>query len=133
MSEIGLVDTTLRDGNQSIWGATGLTTPMVLRAAPIMERARYAAVELTNSTAMAVAVRWHREDPWERIRRASALLPGTRRGFITTGLRFISFYRTPDTLMRLAFELLIRAGINRFWIVDPMNDVTSVLRAARMI
>jgi oxaloacetate decarboxylase (Na+ extruding) subunit alpha len=27
---IEIVDTTMRDGNQSLWGATGLTTPDVL-------------------------------------------------------------------------------------------------------
>ena len=27
---VGIVDTTTRDGNQSLWSATGLTTPDVL-------------------------------------------------------------------------------------------------------
>jgi len=34
MAEIELVDVSLRDGNQSLWGATGLTTAMILQIAP---------------------------------------------------------------------------------------------------
>jgi oxaloacetate decarboxylase alpha subunit len=35
--EINFVDTTVRDGNQSIWDATGLTTGMILSIAPVMD------------------------------------------------------------------------------------------------
>ena len=38
MTDISLIDTTVRDGNQSNWGATGLDTGMMLQIAPVMER-----------------------------------------------------------------------------------------------
>ena len=38
---IEFVDTTTRDGNQSLWSATGLTTPDVLAIAPTMDRVGY--------------------------------------------------------------------------------------------
>ena len=38
VSSIEFVDTTTRDGNQSLWSATGLTTPDVLAIAPTMDR-----------------------------------------------------------------------------------------------
>jgi len=41
---IGVVDTTTRDGNQSLWSATGLTTPDVLAIAPVMDRVGYEAL-----------------------------------------------------------------------------------------
>jgi oxaloacetate decarboxylase (Na+ extruding) subunit alpha len=66
---IGFVDTTTRDGNQSLWSATGLTTPDVLAIAPAMDDVGYEALDFTSSTHMAVSVRFHREDPWERMRR----------------------------------------------------------------
>ena len=34
---VEIVDTTTRDGNQSLWSATGLTTPDVLEIAPTMD------------------------------------------------------------------------------------------------
>ena len=57
MARIDLVETSLRDGNQSLWGATGLTTPMMLSAAPIMDRVGFKAIDFTTSTHMAVAAR----------------------------------------------------------------------------
>ena len=76
---IGLVDTTIRDGNQSLWSATGLTTPDVLAIAPVLDRVGYHALDFTSSTHMAVSVRFHREDPWQRLRLASEAMPDTLR------------------------------------------------------
>lgn len=59
---------------------------------------------------MATAVRYHREDPWVRIREARDRMPRTRLGFLTTGKRFITFHRTPDAVFELAFALLARHG-----------------------
>lgn len=132
MADIELVDVTLRDGNQSIWGAVGLTTEMVEAAAPLIDRVGYRTCELMTSTQMATAVRYQRQDPWERIRTARRLMPNTPLGFLTTGKRFISFDRTPEVLFGLAFELLVRAGISRFWIVDPMHDTEGAARMASM-
>ena len=36
MTEIQLVDVSLRDGNQSLWGATGLTTAHIVQIAPVL-------------------------------------------------------------------------------------------------
>ena len=56
---IEFVDTTTRDGNQSLWSATGLTTPDVLAIAPTLDRVGYHALDFTSSTHMAVSVRFH--------------------------------------------------------------------------
>lgn len=132
MEEIQLVDTTLRDGNQSLWGATGITTQTVLAVAPHLDRAGFAAIDFTTSTHMAVSVRYHRENPWERIRAARRLMPHTPLGFLTTGLRFISWDRTPDAVMQLAMDLLVRAGLQRFCVAEPMNDMAGARRVAEM-
>ena len=72
MTEIGLVDVSMRDGNQSLWGATGLNTAQMLQIAGKMDRAGFRAIDFTSSSHMAVAVRYFRNNPWERIRRARA-------------------------------------------------------------
>ena len=88
---IEIVDTTTRDGNQSLWGATGLTTPDVLSIAPTMDRVGFRACDFTSSTHMAVSVRFHQEDPWERLRLVAEAMPNTPLSMITTGKRFISW------------------------------------------
>jgi oxaloacetate decarboxylase alpha subunit len=129
---IGFVDTTTRDGNQSLWSATGLTTPDVLSIAPTLDRVGYHALDFTSSTHMAVSVRFHREDPWERIRLVSAAMPNTPLGMITTGMRFISWVPADEDVIRLAFRLVVRNGIRRFQIADPSNDPQRLKRLAAM-
>jgi oxaloacetate decarboxylase alpha subunit len=130
---VDIVDTTTRDGNQSLWSATGLTTPDVLSIAPTMDRVGFHALDFTSSTHMGVSVRFHREDPWERIRLVSAAMPNTPLGLITTGMRFISWVPAGEDLMRLSFRLLARNGIRRVQIADPSNDPEALLRVARMV
>jgi oxaloacetate decarboxylase alpha subunit len=127
---IEFVDTTTRDGNQSLWSATGLTTPDVLAIAPTMDHVGYHALDFTSSTHMAVSVRFHREDPWERIRLVSAAMPNTPLSIITTGMRFISWVPAAEDVMRLSFRLVVRSGIRRFQIADPSNDPARLKRLA---
>jgi oxaloacetate decarboxylase alpha subunit len=129
---IEVVDTTMRDGNQSLWSATGLTTPDVLAIAPTIDRVGYHACDFTSSTHMAVSVRFHREDPWERIRLMRAAMPNTPLSIITTGMRFISWVPADQDVIALAFRLVARNGIRRMQIADPSNDPQRLKRLAAM-
>ena len=133
MAELRLVETSLRDGNQSLWGATGLNTAMMLQIAPVMERAGFAAIDFTTSTHMAVAARFKRDDPWERIRLMHAAMPNTPLQFLSTGFRFIAWETASPEFMALAFATVAKAGIRRFALADPMNDADAVVECARMV
>jgi oxaloacetate decarboxylase alpha subunit len=104
----------------------------VIAIAPTMDRVGFHAADFTSSTHMAVSVRFHREDPWERIRLVSAAMPATPLSFITTGMRFISWVPADEEVMRLAFRCVARNGIRRFQVADPSNDPTRLRRLARM-
>jgi oxaloacetate decarboxylase (Na+ extruding) subunit alpha len=127
---VDIVDTTTRDGNQSLWSATGLTTGDLVAIAPTMDRVGFHAADFTSSTHMAVAVRFHREDPWERLRLVSAAMPNTPLSFITTGMRFITWVPVDEDVMRLAFRCVVRNGIRRFQVADPSNDPERLKRVA---
>ncbi|MFT3817240.1 MAG: hypothetical protein QM750_06375 [Rubrivivax sp.] len=132
MTDVRLVDVSLRDGNQSLWSLTGVRTRTIERVAPAIGQAGYHAIEAATSTLMATAVRYHREDPWARLDALRRAAPDTTLGFLTTGKRFISFYRTPANLFQLAFDLLRRHGVTRMWVIDPMHDMAGAMEAARM-
>ncbi len=119
MAELQLVDVSVRDGNQSLCGATGLRTAHILQIAPALNRVGFRALDFCSSTAMGVAARTHREDPWQRIRLARAAMPDTPLQFIGTGFRFISWERAHPEVMRLVYERLVAAGISRFVVLDP--------------
>jgi oxaloacetate decarboxylase alpha subunit len=133
MADIQLVDVSVRDGNQSLWGATGLTTRQIVQIAPVLGRVGFRAVDFTSSTHMGVAVRTHREDPWQRIRLTHAAMPGTPLQFIGSGLRFISWEPVHPELMQLAYDRLVEAGLSRFVVLDPMHDLDAMRRSARRI
>ena len=133
MAEVQLVETSLRDGNQCVWAALGLDTARTLTIAPLMDRVGFKAIDFTTSTHMGVAVRYKRENPWERIRLMAAATPHTPLQFMSTGFRFISWETANPEFMALAFRALARNGIRRFCLADPMNDVQSNIACARMV
>ncbi len=133
MADIELVDTSLRDGNQCIWAALGLDTAKTLTIAPVMDRVGLKAIDFTTSTHMGVAVRYKREDPWERIRLMAAATPNTPLQFMSTGFRFIAWETASPEFMALAFRVLARNGIRRFCLADPMNDAEANIACARMV
>src|SRR5690606_10031402 len=120
-SPIQFIDTTLRDGNQSLWAATGLRTGMMLPIAPVMDEVGYHSLDFSTSTHMAVTVRFHKEDPWERLRLMKERLKRTSLTFLSTGMRFISWETAHPEVMALSYKLLVNNGIERFMVMDPMN------------
>lgn len=133
MANLQLVETSLRDGNQSLWAALGVDTARTLTIAPVMERVGFKAIDFTTSTHMGVAVRYKQEDPWERIRLMARAMPKTPLQFLSTGFRFISWETASAEFMSLAFGTLAKNGIRRFALADPMNDADSNVACARMV
>lgn len=133
MSEIQLVDVSIRDGNQSLWSMTGLGTHQIMQVAPLMERVGFRAIDFTSSTHMSMAIRSHRDDPWERIRLMRRALPGVPLQFISTGFRFISWETADHDFMRLAYRTLMKNGIGRFVLLDPMHDMDALMQVARIV
>ena len=77
MSEIRFVDTTLRDGQMSLW-ATQMRTGMMLPILDTMDRAGFDAIELMSSVFLKKCVRDLKEDPFERLRLVAEKTPNTR-------------------------------------------------------
>src|ERR1700750_3524128 len=119
MAEIQLGDVSLRGGNPNLTRATGLRTGHILQIAPVLNRVGFRVLDFMSSTAMGVAVRTHREDPWERIRLTHAAMPDTPLQLIGTGFRFISWERAHPEVMQLVYERLVAAGILRVVALAP--------------
>jgi len=133
MADVQLVDVSTRDGNQSLWGATGLATRHLVTIAPVMDRVGFLALDFTSSTHMGMAVRTHKENPWERIRLMHEATPNTPLQFIGTGLRFVSWEAQHPDFMQVVYNRLVANGISRYVVLDPMHDVDALLESARMI
>lgn len=133
MADIELIDVSCRDGNQSNWSATGLSTAQILEIASVLDRVGFRALDFVSSTAMGVSVRTFREDPWEKNRRAHALMRRTPLQLIGTGFRFISWETQDAEFMRLVYRRLVVSGITRYSVLDPMLDPEAMQQTARII
>src|SRR6187551_1337775 len=133
VATVQIVETSLRDGNQCLWGALGIDTAKTLTIAPVMERAGYRAIDFTTSTHMGVAVRYKQEDPWERIRAMAEICKDTPLQFLSTGFRFIAWETASPQFMELAFRTLASNGLRRFALADPMNDAASNVEVAKLV
>jgi oxaloacetate decarboxylase alpha subunit len=127
---IKIVDTSVRDGNQSLWAATGITTGMVEAMGPIYEEMGLFALDFTSSTHLSMGVKFHGENPWERISRMRAAAPNLHLSCITTGMRFMSWEKADESVYRMSLRVMARHGLSRLMIAEPMNDIEQTLKVA---
>jgi oxaloacetate decarboxylase alpha subunit len=122
MDEIRFVDTTLRDGQQSLW-AEGMRTGMMLPVAEQLDRAGFKSIDFIGTSYFKKCVRELREDPWERIRLISKKITKTPLSIMVLHSA-TSFDLTPLSVFGLFMERAAAAGIKQMQILDPSNDMS---------
>jgi oxaloacetate decarboxylase (Na+ extruding) subunit alpha len=134
MSQIKFVDTTLRDGQASLW-AENMRTGMMLAVADRIDNAGFHAIELIASSHIKKCVRELREDPFERMRLIAKKITKTPLRAIGAE-RISAFELTPDSVVDLWFERMVANGMRQLRISDPANDPAgwkkSVARAKKV-
>ncbi|MEK7341657.1 MAG: carboxylase, partial [Candidatus Binatota bacterium] len=128
MSEVNFVDTTLRDGHQSLW-AENMTTGMMLPVAKRIDEAGFEAIELISSSHLKKCVRELKEDPWERVRLVAQRITKTPLRLIAG--RVNTFEITPQCIYRLFLERMAANGMRQARISDEWNDLSSWQRKVR--
>ena len=123
MSKIEFVDQTIRDAQQSLWGLM-MRTDHIIPIAEMMDKVGYRAIATVGSQAFTIQVRNHNEDPWERIRTLSKLMPRTSlRGSYQTASLSSFDLSTPRNIISLWIKRSIANGIKSFWICDYQENV----------
>lgn len=120
MDDIRFVDTTIRDGHQSLW-AERMSTGMMLPIARNLNDAGFLAIELLSGSHIKKAVRELREDPWERIKRICALCPDTPMRLIAGRVNTFGF--DPPCMYELFIGRMAANGIRQARISEPWNDL----------
>lgn len=121
MDQIRFVDTTLRDGHQSLW-AEAMTTGMMLPVAETIDRAGFDAIELMSASHLKKCVRELKEDPWDRVRLVSRRI--TRTPLRLMAGRVNAFEITPVSVYALFIERMAANGIRQARISEEWNDFT---------
>ena len=122
MKPLHFVDTTLRDGNTSLW-AGALRTDMLRPVLEQFDRAGYKAMEIVDVAFFKKMVRDLQDDPWERIRLMAAACPNTPLRVITS--RHLTFEYSPPEIDRLFVQRLAANGVRQVRISDPSNTATN--------
>lgn len=121
-TEIRFVDTTLRDGQESLW-ATGLRTGMILPVASLFDVAGFDAIEVIATTNFKKQIRDLKENPWERIRLIAQRIRKTPLRAVRN--RYMAAFQiTPTSISDLFLERLAAHGVREIRLSDPSNTAT---------
>jgi oxaloacetate decarboxylase (Na+ extruding) subunit alpha len=119
MKEIHFVDTTVRDGQLSLW-ALGMRTGAMLAIAEQMDRCGFESMEFFGFAGYIKMVREHKENPWDWMGLGAKKFHRTRlryHGGLATG-----FEKIPRSVRLLMIERVVAHNITLTRSSDPWND-----------
>ena len=126
MRNIELIDTTIRDGNQSLW-ATRMTTAMILPSLRDLDRAGFLHLDVNSALHVDVCVRFLKENPFDRARLIKAMAGTTplRMGFRSGNITGFST-RLPPDFIDLWVGAWRNVGFDVFWCHDGLIDLDNM-------
>jgi len=123
VKKIKFVDTTVRDGQQSLW-ATGMHTEDVLAVMEHLDQGGFDAIEILATSFEKKMARELYQCPFERLRLAHQLAPNTPLRVIR-GRYLAAFQITPLAIERLWYQKLAEYGVRQVRSSDASNTVSS--------
>ena len=125
MSELNIVDTTYRDANASQWGEK-MSTAMMYKIAPMMNRAGFKALDATAISHFEYAVRYLRENPWERMRLLSKVITSAPLSLMMLGNSLNLFRHIGGPIIGTWMERLAANGIGRVHLMESTNIMEDI-------
>jgi pyruvate carboxylase len=125
-----LTDTTLRDAHQSLL-ATRVRTYDMARVADAISRdmSGLFSLEMWGGATFDVAMRFLREDPWERLALLRTRIPNILFQMLLRGANGVGYTSYPTNVVRRFVNEATTAGIDLFRIFDSLNWVPAMLPA----
>jgi pyruvate carboxylase subunit B len=118
---VGITETVLRDGHQSLI-ATRMRTRDMLPAAERLDAIGYRSLEVWGGATFDVCLRYLREDPWERLRLLKKAMPRTPLQMLLRGQNLVGYRHYPDDVVRSFVAEAARQGVDIFRVFDALND-----------
>lgn len=129
---VGITETVLRDGHQSLL-ATRMRTRHMLPAAERLDAIGYRSLEVWGGATFDVCLRFLEEDPWERLRALKRLMPRTPLQMLLRGQNLVGYRHYPDDLVEAFVGEAARSGIDIFRVFDALNDPRNMEVALRAV
>jgi pyruvate carboxylase subunit B len=118
---VGITETVLRDGHQSLI-ATRMRTKHMLPALERIDAVGYRTVEAWGGATFDVCLRFLHEDPWERLRTLKRGMPNTPLQMLLRGQNLVGYRHYSDDLVEKFVGEAARQGIGVFRVFDALND-----------
>lgn len=124
---VGVTDTTFRDAHQSLL-ATRVRTSGLLKVAPYIARTmpQLLSVECWGGATYDVALRFLKEDPWERLAALREAMPNICLQMLLRGRNTVGYTPYPETVTTAFVAEATDTGIDIFRIFDALNNVDSM-------
>ncbi|WP_046317439.1 pyruvate carboxylase [Mycobacterium sp. UM_Kg1] len=125
-----VTDTTFRDAHQSLL-ATRVRTSGLVKVAPYVARnmPELLSVECWGGATYDVALRFLKEDPWERLAALRETLPNICLQMLLRGRNTVGYTPYPELVTSAFVQEAAETGIDIFRIFDALNNVDSMLPA----
>ncbi|MEE6168643.1 MULTISPECIES: pyruvate carboxylase [unclassified Mycolicibacterium] len=124
---LGVTDTTFRDAHQSLL-ATRLRSTGLLKVAPYVARSmpQLLSIECWGGATYDVALRFLKEDPWERLAALREAVPNICLQMLLRGRNTVGYTPYPELVTSAFVEEATATGIDIFRIFDALNNVESM-------
>ena len=122
-----VTDTTMRDAHQSLI-ATRMRTTDMLAVAPCYARLlpELLSLECWGGATFDVAMRFLREDPWDRLAALREAVPNILLQALLRGANGVGYKNYPDNVVRFFVRRAAAGGIDLFRIFDCLNWVENM-------
>jgi pyruvate carboxylase len=124
---VGVTDTTFRDAHQSLL-ATRVRTTGLLMVAPYIARMtpQLLSIECWGGATYDVALRFLKEDPWERLAALREAVPNICLQMLLRGRNTVGYTPYPETVTHAFVQEATATGIDIYRIFDALNNVESM-------
>jgi pyruvate carboxylase len=120
-------DTTLRDAHQSLLATRMRTYDMAQIAAAIARRTpRLFSLEMWGGATFDTAMRFGREDPWERLNLLREKIPNIPFQMLFRGSNAVGYSNYPDNVVAGFVKQAAQSGIDVFRVFDSLNDLRNL-------
>ncbi|MGC8627993.1 MAG: pyruvate carboxylase [Acidimicrobiales bacterium] len=132
--EVAVTDTTLRDAHQSLLATRMRTYDMVV-AAPYIARLLPGLLSLESwgGATFDVAMRFLKEDPWERLAAVREAAPNICMQMLLRGRNTVGYTPYPDEVAVAFVKEAARTGVDIFRVFDSLNDVEQMRPAIEAV
>ena len=125
IKKVGITEVVLRDGIQSLL-ATRVALRDLVPIIPALDKVGYWSMETWGGATYDACIRYLDEDPWERLRVFSKLMPNTPQQMLIRGQNLVGYRPYSNKVVSEFLDKSAENGIDVFRTFDALNDFNNI-------